>query len=174
MLIDILIVLVLAVIGFVFYASRKPNVFRIERSAVINAAPEKIFAALSDFAVWQRWSPWEGKDPAMARSLSGAAQGVGAIYAWQGNKNVGSGRMEIVRAEPSTTLVIKLDFFTPFEAHNMAEFTLIPEGQATRVVWAMSGPSPLMAKIMQTVCDMDKMVGKDFEAGLANLKRLVE
>ena len=174
MLIDALVVLVIAVIGFVVYASRKPNVFRIERQAVIKAPPEKIFAALSDFAAWQKWSPWEAKDPAMARSLSGAAQGVGAVYEWNGNKNVGSGRMEIVRAEPFATLVIKLDFFTPFEAHNVAEFTLNPEGEATRVVWAMSGPSPLLGKILDAVFNMDKMVGKDFEAGLANLKRLVE
>ena len=110
----------------------------------------------------------------MKRTFSGAASGKGAVYAWEGDKNVGSGRMEILEASAPSKIVIKLDFFTPFEAHNTAEFTMLPQGDETRVTWRMHGPAPFMAKVMQVFINIDKMVGKDFEAGLANLKRLAE
>jgi hypothetical protein len=110
----------------------------------------------------------------MKRSYSGAASGKGAVYAWNGNKNVGSGRMEILDAAAPSKIVIKLDFFTPFEGHNTAEFTMLPQGDDTNVTWLMHGPAPLMSKVMQVFINIDKMIGKDFEAGLANLKRLAE
>lgn len=168
------IVLVLAVAVVLVLAATKPDTFRIERSATINAPPEKIFAVLSDFRQWTGWSPWENKDPAMKRSFGGAERGKGAVYGWEGDKNVGTGRMEIVEANAPSKLVIKLDFLKPFEAHNTAEFTMLPQGSATSVHWVMHGPSNFMSKVMHVFMNIEKMVGKDFEAGLANLKRLTE
>ena len=110
----------------------------------------------------------------MKRSFSGAERGTGAVYAWEGNKNVGSGRMEILDASRPSKIVIKLDFFKPFEGHNTAEFTMLPQDNATSVSWVMYGPAPFMSKVMQVFMNIDKMIGKDFEAGLVNLKRLTE
>jgi hypothetical protein len=110
----------------------------------------------------------------MKRSYSGEASGKGAVYAWEGNKNVGSGRMEILDASAPAKIVIKLDFFTPFEGHNTAEFTMLPQGDATNVTWLMHGPAPFMSKVMQVFINLDNIIGKDFEIGLANLKRLAE
>ncbi|MFO0964099.1 MAG: SRPBCC family protein [Gemmataceae bacterium] len=110
----------------------------------------------------------------MARTHSGAARGVGAVYEWEGNKKVGKGRMEITTAAPPSKLVISFDFFKPFEAHNVAEFTLEPQGDTTTVTWSMHGPQPYMMKVMTVFMNMDKMVGKDFETGLANLKSMAE
>jgi uncharacterized protein YndB with AHSA1/START domain len=165
---------VVIVAAILLIAAMKPDTFRVERSATINAPPEKIFALLSDFHNWPGWSPWEKKDPAMKRTHSGAASGKGAAYAWEGNKDVGSGRMEIVESTPPSRLTIKLDFMKPFEAHNVVDFTLAPQGTATRVNWSMHGPAPFMSKVMQVFMSMDRMVGNDFEAGLANLKALAE
>ncbi len=117
---------------------------------------------------------YENKDPAMKRSYSGAADGKGAVYGWEGNKNGGSGRMEILETSKSSKIVIKLDFFTPFEGHNTAEFTMLPQGDATNLTWLMHGPAPFMSKVMQVFINLDNMIGKDFEIGLANLKRLTE
>ncbi len=111
----------------------------------------------------------------MKRSYSGAASGKGAVYGWEGNKNVGSGRMEILDSSAPSKIVIKLDFFTPFEGHNTAEFTMLPQGDAsTNVTWTMHGPAPFMSKLMQVFMNLDQMIGKDFEAGLINLKNLTE
>jgi uncharacterized protein YndB with AHSA1/START domain len=164
-------VIVVALLGF---AATKPDTFRIERSASIKAAPEVIFAHLNDFRSWGSWSPWEKLDPALQRTYSGAAIGAGAVYAWKGNSEVGAGRMEITESSPSSTIIIKLDFIAPFEAHNTAEFTLKPEGDATTITWAMVGPNQFLGKVMSIFFDMDSMVGKDFEAGLANLKNVAE
>jgi Polyketide cyclase / dehydrase and lipid transport len=120
------------------------------------------------------WSPYENKDPAMQRSFSGAASGKGAVYGWDGNSNVGSGRMEILDSSAPAKIVIKLDFFKPFEAHNTAEFTMLPQADGTRVNWRMHGPAPFISKLMQVFMNIDHMVGKDFETGLANLKTLAE
>jgi uncharacterized protein YndB with AHSA1/START domain len=155
-------------------AATKPDRFRIERRVAINAPAEKIFAVLSDFRQWTGWSPWEHRDPALKRNFSGAERGKGAIYGWEGNKTVGSGRMEILEANTPSKLVIKLDFLKPHEAHNIAEFTMLPQGNATNVQWVMQGPAPFMWKVMQVFMNFDKMIGKDFEAGLASLKQLTE
>jgi hypothetical protein len=173
-IIIIAIVLAIAIAVILILAATKPDTFRIERSAVISAPAEKIFAVLSDFHQWGGWSPWETRDPNMKRSYSGAERGKGAIYGWEGDKNVGTGRMEILEANTPSKLAIKLDFFKPFEAHNTAEFTMLPQGNATNVHWVMHGPSTFMSKVMGVFLNFDKMVGKDFEAGLANLKRLTE
>jgi uncharacterized protein YndB with AHSA1/START domain len=169
--VGILILLVVVVLGI---ASTRPDSFRVGRSTKVKAPPERIFAILNDFHQWPSWSPWEKMDPAMTRTHSGAASGKGAIYAWKGNKKVGEGRMEIIEAAPPSKLTIKLDFLKPFEAHNTAEFTLEPQGDSTGVTWSMSGAQPFMFKVMSLFMSMDKMIGKDFESGLANIKTSAE
>lgn len=167
-----ILLFVAAIVAIVLaLAASKPDQFRVERSAVIAAPPERVFALLNNFDAWARWSPWEGRDPAMQRTRSGPSEGVGSVYGWEGNKDVGKGRMEIRAATPPTRLEIQLDFLAPFEAHNTTEFTLQPEGNSTRITWAMFGPSPFMSKLMTVFMSMDKMVGKDFEQGLSNLGR---
>jgi len=168
------VVLALAIAAVLILASRKPDIFRVQRVTTVKAPPEKIFSLINDFHQWGTWSPYETKDPAMKRSYSGADSGQGAVYGWEGNKNVGSGRMEILDAQAPSKIVIKLDFFAPFEGHNTAEFTMLPQGDVTNVTWLMHGPVPFMAKIMHVLMNIDRMVGKDFETGLANLKRLTE
>jgi len=170
----IAVVLAVAIAIVLILAAMKPDTFSIRRGATIKAPPEKIFSLINDFHQWGSWSPWETKDPAMKRSFSGSAAGKGAVYAWDGNKNVGSGRMEVLEASSPSKIVIKLDFFTPFEAHNTAEFTMLPQGDATSVDWVMHGPARFISKLMQVFMSFDKMIGKDFEAGLSNLKKLTE
>ena len=168
------IVLAVAIAIVLILAATRPDTFSVQRAATIKAPPESIFPLIADFHQWGSWSPWENRDPAMQRSFSGAERGKGAVYAWDGNRNVGSGRMEILTAQAPSNIVIKLDFLKPFEAHNTAEFTMLPQGDATNLTWAMHGPLVFMAKVMHTFINMDRMIGKDFEAGLANLKRLAE
>jgi hypothetical protein len=170
----IAVVLGLAIAVILILAAARPNTFSVRRAIVVNAPAEKIFPLINDFHRWGSWSPYEHKDPAMKRSYSGAASGKGAVYAWDGDRNVGSGRMEILDASVPAKIVIKLDFFAPFEGHNTAEFTMLPQGDATNLTWLMHGPAPFMAKIMHVFMNIDRMVGKDFEIGLANLKRLTE
>jgi uncharacterized protein YndB with AHSA1/START domain len=169
----IVIVIALAIAVILILAAMKPDTFSVVRTASIGAPSEKLLALISDFHQWRKWSPWEDRDPDLKRSYSGAERGKGAVYAWEGNKNVGSGRMEILDAAPPR-IVIKLDFLKPFEAHNQAEFTLTPQGGGTSVTWTMHGPAPFMFRVMHVVMNMDKMVGKDFEAGLANLRKAAQ
>jgi len=173
MLTTIALIVVVVLAAVLAYAAMQPKVFRVERSIAIKAPPERILAPIGDLRGWAAWSPYEKKDPAMKRTFSGATAGKGAVYEWDGNKNVGQGRMEILEATPSK-VTIKLDFVKPFEAHNTAEFTAVRGGDTTTVTWAMYGPSPYFAKVMQTVVSMDSMVGKDFEAGLQSLKTVAE
>ena len=169
----IALIIVLAIVIILVLAMRKPDTFRLERSTTIKAPPEKIFPLVNDFHSWMTWSPWEKLDPELKRSYGGAESGKGATYDWQGKK-AGTGRMEIIEANPSSKILIKLDFMKPFEAHNTAEFTFTPQGDGTRVDWAMYGPNIFMAKLMSTVINIDKLVGKDFEKGLAALKAAAE
>jgi uncharacterized protein YndB with AHSA1/START domain len=170
----ILIVVVVLIAALLAYAATRPNNFRVQRRASIKASPEKIFPLIADFHNWTSWSPWEKKDPALKRTFSGAPSGKGAVYAWEGNRDVGSGRMEITEAASPSKVTIQLDFIKPFEGHNIAEFTLEPVGDATNVTWSMHGPSPYIAKVMSIFVNMDRMIGKDFETGLANLKAVAE
>jgi len=170
----IAVVAVVAVVGLLVYAATRPDILRVERSATIAAPAGRIFPHIAELRAWGAWSPWEKKDPAMTRAFEGPASGKGAIYAWSGNKNVGSGRMEITQATPPDRIVIKLDFLTPFEAHHTAEFALEPQGDATRVVWVMHGPQSYFSRLMGIFMNMDRMIGNDFEAGLASLKALAE
>lgn len=170
----ILIVIALPVAGVLIFAATKPDVFRVERQTLIQAPPEKVFALVNDFKQWGPWSPWEKKDPAMKRSFGANSAGKGATYAWEGNKDVGQGSMEIVESVTPARIRLKLDFIQPFEAHNVVTFTLTPQDKGTAINWAMEGPVPYFAKIIHVFINMDAMVGKDFEAGLANLKTLAE
>jgi len=171
----IIAVVVLVVIAAVLiYASTKPDSFRVQRSVSIKAPPEKIFPLINDLKAWAGWSPYEKKDPAMKRSFGPITAGKGATYEWAGDKNVGQGHMEILEASPSKKVLIKLDFIRPFEAHNMAEFTLDPKGDTTLATWAIYGPSAYITKVMGLFFNMDTMIGKDFEAGLADLKTTAE
>jgi uncharacterized protein YndB with AHSA1/START domain len=170
----IAIVIAVLIAGFLIFAATKPDTFRVQRAASIKAPPEKVFAHINDFNRWSAWSPWEKKDPAMKRTFGAVTVGKGATYAWDGNKDVGQGSMEIVESVTPNKVALKLDFVKPFEAHNSVTFTLEPKGDATSVTWAMEGPTPYFAKIIHVFINMDSMVGKDFEAGLAGLKAIAE
>ncbi len=168
------IVVAVLIVGVLIFAATKPDTFRVQRSASIKAPPEKVFALINDFKAWGAWSPWEKKDPAMKRTFGATTVGKGAHYAWEGNKDVGQGSMEITESVPSSRIALKLDFLKPFEAHNVVEFTLAAQGDTTNVTWAMHGPANFLSKLIQVFMSMDSMVGKDFEAGLANLKAAAE
>lgn len=174
MLTTILIIAVTLIAAVLIYAATKPDIYRIQRSANIAASPDKVFAFINDLHSWVSWSPWEKMDPAMKKSHSGSPQGKGAALEWDGNKDVGTGRMEILESVPPSKILIKLDFLKPFESYNTAEFTLAAQSGATKVTWAMHGPQPYMLKVMTLFCSMDKMVGGQFEKGLADLKTLAE
>lgn len=170
---------IIAIVGIVVVASVlvsaavKPSTFRVQRTTTIKAAPEKIVPLIEDFRSWRCWSPYEKVDSAMRRHLSGAAKGKGSIYAWAGNAKSAAGRMEIIDTS-SSQVTIQLDFIKPFEGHNITEFKFEPKGDATNVTWAMHGPSPYLATIARTFFNMDRMLGDDFETGLANLKAIAE
>jgi uncharacterized protein YndB with AHSA1/START domain len=167
-------ILAVIVVGIVIYAAMKPDSFTVKRTASIKAPPDRIFALINDLHGWVAWSPYEKKDPDMKRTFGGAALGKGSIYQWDGNKNVGTGSMEIIESTPPSKILIKLDFLKPFEGHNTAEFTMNPQGDNTTVTWAMYGPSSFIFKVMGMFMNMDKMIGDDFAAGLANLKAVAE
>ncbi len=170
----IAIVVVFLVVGLLVFAATKPDTFRVQRSTSINAARGKIFALINDFHRWGSWSPYEKLDPTMKRAYSGAPNGKGSVYEWDGNRNVGKGRVEITDTFPPSKVAIKLDMVKPFEAHNIVEFTLEAKGDSTNVTWAMDGQNAYIAKVMSLFFSMDKMVGRQFEEGLANLKTIAE
>ena len=158
-----------------FSPTRLPGlILHVQRSVSVKAPPEAIFPLISDFHRWSSWSPYEKRDPAMKRTYGGAAQGKGAVYEWQGDSEVGQGRMEITDTSDPSRITIKLDFIKPFEGHNVAEFALVPQGGVTNVTWSMDGPSPYIGKLIGVFVNMDRMIGNDFEAGLANLKAIAE
>ena len=169
----ILAVITLAVLLVLGLAARRPDTFTLRRQRTIAATPETIAAHVNDFHKWQAWSPWETIDPTMQRSFSGAAAGIGAGYAWTGTGKAGEGRMTITAVTPAATGIV-LEFVRPFPAKNEVEFSYAPQADGTLVTWTMSGRTPFIGKIMHSLFDMDKMVGKDFETGLSNLKALSE
>ncbi|AXI01878.1 SRPBCC family protein [Aquirhabdus parva] len=172
MLILAIIIVIIAVV--LLFAATKPDTFQLHRSIRISAPPERIFPLINDFHQWQSWSPWENIDPTMIRTFEGTPEGLGTIYSWAGQGKVGSGRMEITLSNPFDQIIIQLDFLKPFEAHNIAEFSIVNLGDSTEVTWEMRGPSPFIAKVMGLFFNMDRVVGKDFETGLANIKAIVE
>ena len=152
----------------------QPKKFRITRSASMAAPPADVFAQVNDFHNWRAWSPWEKMDPQLERTYEGPAAGVGAMYSWRGNKKVGEGRMTITDSRPGELVRIKLEFLKPFRATNTAEFALEPVGDGANLSWSMTGERNFMFKAMGLIMNMDKMIGGDFERGLANLKSVVE
>lgn len=168
------VVVVIALAVLLLYAAMKPHTFRIERAVSMRAAPEKIFPLLNDFHQWELWSPWEKDAASLKRRYSGPSSGEGAVYEWSGERQIGQGRMEILAVSQNTKVVLKIDFTKPMEAHNTIEFTLARQGDATLVTQAMYGPHSYLAKLITVFFPMDKMVGPKFEAGLANLRALVE
>lgn len=169
MLLIVLSVLLVIVSAFAVVVARSPGDFRIERSASMAAPPERVFAQVNDFQAWEAWSPWAKTDPAMKQSYEGAPAGEGAVYTWKGNSRAGEGRMEILESDPSRRIGIDLQFVKPFPARNVTEFTFTPEGAGTRVRWTMTGKSNFACKAFAVFMSMDKMVGTDFEKGLAAL-----
>lgn len=173
-LLTLAVILAVGIAGTLAYAATKPDSFAVTRSVEIRATPERIFLCLNNFRAWRDWSAYERKDPDMERHFSGPESGPGAVYEWNGDGNVGAGRMEIVGVEPDRALSIRLNFQRPFVAENMATFTLEPLGEMTLVTWTMTGPAPFISKVMDVIFNMDKMIGGDFEAGLARLKDVTE
>jgi hypothetical protein len=167
------IIVVVAIAGILLYAATKPDSFRVQRTVLVNAPSDKVFPLINDLKAFATWSPYDKKDPAMKRTFGAVTAGKGATYAWEGNKDVGQGSMEIVESGPRKVL-IKLDIVKPFEAHNMAEFLFEPKGDSTSVTWAVYGPSPYMSKVVGTFMNIDDMIGRDFEKGLADLKAAAE
>jgi uncharacterized protein YndB with AHSA1/START domain len=160
------LVVILAVVVFI---ATRPASFRIERSARIDAPPDVVFSIINDLHQWGRWSPYDKRDPAMKKTFEGSPAGPGAVYAWNGNNQVGEGRLTIMESKPGELVAMKLEFSRPFACTNRAIFTLAPSEGGTRVTWTMEGKNTLMGKAMSLFMNMDKMVGTDFEEGLANL-----
>ena len=148
--------------------------YTVERSATIEAAPERVYEQVADFRRWTSWSPWEELDPNLERTYSGAESGTGAVYAWSGNRKAGRGRMEITEATEPSAVRIDLAFEKPWKSRNDTRFTIRPEGSGSHVTWSMTGQKTLMTRLLGVFTSMDKMVGPDFEKGLARLKATAE
>jgi hypothetical protein len=174
MLLKILIVAAVVIVILVAIVALQPSQFRVARSTIISAAPATVFAQVNDFHNWEAWNPWGKIDPTMKQAYEGAAAGTGAIYRWAGNKEVGEGRMTITESRPNELVRIKLDFVKPFAATNAAEFTFRPEGNQTAATWTMTGKNNFIAKAAHLFMNIDKMIGDQFERGLADLKAVSE
>lgn len=174
MLKTILLIVLTAIALLLSYATTRPDTFSVVRSTSIAAPAEKLFPRINDMRQFNTWNPYARKDPAMKSAYSGAAAGPGAMLDFQGNKEVGKGRISVTGATEPSLVTMQLDMWEPFEGHSTVNFTLAPDGAGTRVTWAMHGPSAYITKLMGIFFNMDQMIGKDFEAGLANLKQLAE
>ena len=160
--------------GILILAATRPDTFRVQRTATIQAPPERIYPLISDLRQFNAWNPYEKKDPNIVGAYSGPASGPGAAYAFTGNKDVGKGAIRITSATPAQSVRMDLVMLEPFACDNRVEFRLEPSGSATKVTWSLEGPVPYVAKVVHIFLDMDKMVGKDFEVGLSNLRNLAE
>jgi hypothetical protein len=166
--------IILAAVGVLLaFAATQPDTFKVQRSASIKAPPDKLHGLINDMKVFNTWNPYNLKDPNIKGEYQGPQAGPGAAYHFAGNKDVGKGSIAITDSSPSK-VTMKLDMIEPFEGHNVVEFILVPRGDSTEVTWAMHGPSPYIGKVMGLVFNMDSMIGRDFEAGLANLKAKAE
>lgn len=170
----ILLLLVIAIAVICVLAARKPDEMNVTRSATIAAPPEAVFKVVNDFRQWDAWSPWAKLDPNMTSSLTGPAEGVGAVYRWSGNMEVGEGSTTLVESKPNEKVGMKLSFVRPMEGTSDVNFTFVPEGAGTKVTWQMNAPQPFIGKVMSLFMDCEKMCGDQFNEGLANLKKLVE
>jgi hypothetical protein len=174
MFVKILIGLVVIVAVLAIVVALQPSDFRVERTATMSASPAAVFAEINDFHNWQAWNPWGKIDPAMKQTFEGAPAGPGAIYTWAGNNDVGEGRMTIIESKPNELVRVQLDFLKPFAATSTADFTIKPDGDKTAVTWSMYGKNNFMAKAIHLVMNMDKMIGGQFEKGLADMKTVAE
>ena len=174
MLLKILIVVAVIIVVLVVIVALQPNEYRVARSTIISAPAPAVFAQVNDFHKWAAWNPWAKIDPAMKQTYEGAPAGTGAIYTWIGNNEVGQGRMTIIESRPSDLIRIKMEFFKPFAGNSIAEFTFKPESNKTAVTWSMTGNNNFMAKAIHLFVSMEKMIGGQFEKGLASMKSIVE
>ena len=174
MLLKIIIGLAVIVIVLVVVVATRPSHFRVARMATMSAPAPAVFTEVNDFHKWEAWNPWGKLDPAMKKTYEGAPAGAGAIYAWTGNNQVGAGRMTITESRPSDLIRIKMEFLKPFAATSTAEFSFRPDGDRTAVTWSMSGTNNLVAKALHLFMNMDRMIGGQFEKGLAEMKSIVE
>lgn len=174
MALKIILGIVVLLAAVLLFAATKPSTFRVQRSVLIQAQPEKVFSLINDLHNWSQWAPQDREDSSMKRSFGGPESGVGAVSDWTGGGSAGKGRMEIVESVSGKLVAVKVDFTKPFEAHNRNEFTLDPHGQSTTVTWTMQGTNLYVMKVMSVFTNMDKMAGKHFETGLANLKTAAE
>ena len=174
MLMYVLIALAILVGLILVVVALQPSKFRIQRSAVFSTSPPAAFAQVNDFHKWEAWSPWAKMDPACKNEFSGEPAGTGAKFSWAGNKKVGEGRMTIVESKPNQLIRIQLDFLKPFCATNIAEFIFEPRGEQTAVTWSMTGSRKFPFKAICMFMNMDKIVGGEFEKGLADMKALAE
>ncbi|XXF81029.1 SRPBCC family protein [Myxococcaceae bacterium GXIMD 01537] len=170
----IALALVVAVVGFGAFVASRPSKFRVERSLTMASPADLPFGLVNDFHGWHHWSPWEALDPKMQKTFDGPYAGPGSSYAWSGNKDVGKGKMVNLEAKPYESVRIQLEFIEPFPASNISTFTFKPEGENVTVTWAMEGENNFMSKLFGVFIDIDTMVGKDFDKGLATIKSLVE
>jgi hypothetical protein len=169
-----LLILTGLIAAFLAFAATRPDRFSVTRSARIEAPPHALFPLINDWRHWEDWSPYERKDPDMKRTYSGAARGAGAVYEFEGNRNVGKGRLEILESAPPSRIAISLEMLGPCKGNNLIDFTLRPDGDGTHVTWAMRGTSSYVGKVMGLIFNLDRMIGGDFDAGLRNLKSLAE
>ena len=174
MLIKIVIGLVVVGAGVAGVVATRPSEFRVVRSTIIAAPAPVIFAQVNDFHRWDAWNPWAKVDPAMKQTYEGAPAGVGAVYTWAGNREAGEGRMTIIESRPNDLIRVRLEFLKPFAGTSIATFTFKPEGAGTLVTWSMAGENNFIAKAVHLVMDMDKMIGGNFEKGLAQMKTVAE
>jgi uncharacterized protein YndB with AHSA1/START domain len=170
----ILLALAAVIVLVLIVAAFQPDDFRVMRSTTISAPASVVFAQVNDFHKWESWSPWEKADPAIRKTFTGAPAGTGAVYSWAGNRNVGEGRCTITESRPDELIRIRLDFIKPFASVCTTEYTFKAEGRGTTVTWSMAGPQHFVSKVMCLFVSMDKMIGSQFELGLANLKTVSE
>jgi len=170
----ILVIFTVIIIAFVVIVAMQSSEFRVARSATMSVPAPAVFAQVNDFHKWEAWNPWGKIDPAMKQTYEGAPAGIGAIYSWVGNNKVGEGRMTLTESRPSDLIRIKMEFYKPFAATNTAEFTFKPAGNQTAVTWSMTGHNNFMAKAIHLFMNMDKMIGGQFDKGLASMKSVVE
>lgn len=174
MVLRIIVVIGALIVAVLLFAATRAGTLRIQRSIVINAPPEKIFALINDLHSWQGWNREGKEDPTETRTFTGQAGGVGAICEWDSRGSAGKGRMVVIESQPPSRVAVQVDFVKPFESHNLNEFTLEPAGSATKVTWSWHGQNLYFMKVMGVFMNMDKMIGKHFESGLENLKALSE
>ena len=174
MILKIFAVIIVLIAAILVFAATKPDTFRIQRSIVIQAPPEKIFPLINDLHNWPQWAPQDREDPAIKRSFSGPQSGVGATSDWSGAGRTGAGRMVITESTAPKSIAVDVDWSRPFAARNINEFTLEPDGASTKVTWSMHGPNLYMMKLMSVFTNMDRMMGQHFDSGLQNLKQVAE